>query len=135
MEKYESKQHQIRRPAEQVYAIISDFRNFTPAVQGRVEDWHAEESECSFRVKGVSVRLRMVDKEPGNFVKISGDEHSPFDFTMWVQLKQVADYDTRMRMVLHIKLNMVMKMMVGSRLKDGLDQMAEQMARAFNGEF
>lgn len=135
MEKYESKQHQIRRPAEQVYAIISDFRNFTPAVQGRVEDWHAEESECSFRVKGVSVRLRMVDKEPGNFVKISGDEHSPFDFTMWVQLKQVADYDTRMRMVLHIKLNMVMKMMIGSKLKDGLDQMAEQMARVFNGEF
>ena len=135
MEKYESKQHQIRRPAEQVYAIISDFRNFTPAVQGRVEDWHAEESECSFRVKGVSVRLRMVDKEPGNFVKISGDEHSPLDFTMWVQLKQVADYDTRMRMVLHIKLNMVMKMMIGSKLKDGLDQMAEQMARAFNGEF
>lgn len=135
MEKYESKQHQIRRPAEQVYTIISDFRNFTPAVQGRVEDWHAEESECSFRVKGVSVRLRMVDKEPGNYVKISGDEHSPLDFTMWVQMKQVAEYDTRMRMVLHIKLNMVMKMMIGSKLQDGLDQMAEQMARAFNGEF
>ncbi len=40
-----------------------------------------------------------------------------------------------MRLVLHAKLNMVMKMMIGSKLQQGLDQMAEQMARAFNGEF
>ena len=75
----------------------------------------------------------MVDKEPEQYVKISGDDRSPLDFTMWVQLKQVEAYDTRMRLVLHIKLNFMMKMMIGSKLQDGLDQMAAQMAQAFNG--
>ena len=128
MEKYESRQQQIRRPAEQIYSVISDFNNFTPVVQGHVEDWTADETSCTFKVKGMTMRLRMVDKVPG-------DERSPLDFTFWIQLKQVGDYDTRMRLVLHAKLNMVMKMMIGSKLQQGLDQMAEQMAKAFNGEF
>ena len=113
MEKYESRQQQIRRPAEQIYSVISDFNNFTPVVQGHVEDWTV----------------------PNDYVKVTGDERSPLDFTFWIQLKQVGDYDTRMRLVLHAKLNMVMKMMIGSKLQQGLDQMAEQMAKAFNGEF
>ena len=130
MEKYESRQQQIRRPAEQIYSVISDFNNFTPVVQGHVEDWMADETSCSFKVKGMTMRLRMVDKVPNDYVKVTGDERSPLDFTFWIQLKQVGDYDTRMRLVLHAKLNMVMKMMIGSKLQQGLDQMAEQMAKA-----
>lgn len=133
MEKYESKQQQIRRPASQVYAVISDFNNFTPVVQGHVEDWTADETSCAFKLKGMSVRLHMVDRVPDEYIKVSGDDRSPLDFTFWVQLKQVGDYDTRMRLVLHAKLNMVMKMMIGSKLQTGLDQIAAQMAAAFNG--
>ena len=59
----------------------------------------------------------------------------PHDSSEAVRIVQVGDYDTRMRLVLHAKLNMVMKMMIGSKLQQGLDQMAEQMAKAFNGEF
>lgn len=134
MEKYESKQEQIRRPAEHIYAVISDFNNFTPIVQDKVEDWSADETSCSFKVKGMSVRLYMEEKVPYEYVKISGDDRSPLEFTFWVQLKQVDEYDTRMRLVLYAKLNMVMKMMIGSKLQDGLNQIASQMAKAFNGE-
>ena len=77
----------------------------------------------------------MVDKEPNNYIKISGDDKTPMEFTLWMQMKQVADYDTRIRLVLHAKLNMMMRMMIGSKLQKGLDEMAAQMARAFNGEF
>ena len=135
MEKYESKQHQIRRPADQIYSVVSDFRNFTPVLNNRVEGWCADESQCSFKFKGISMRLCMVDKEPNNYIKISGDDKTPMEFTLWMQMKQVADYDTRIRLVLHAKLNMMMRMMIGSKLQKGLDEMAAQMARAFNGEF
>ena len=136
MEKYESRQQQIRRPAEQILFGNQRLQQFLPpVVQGHVEDWMADETSCSFKVKGMTMRLRMVDKVPNDYVKVTGDERSPLDFTFWIQLKQVGDYDTRMRLVLHAKLNMVMKMMIGSKLQQGLDQMAEQMAKAFNGEF
>lgn len=133
MEKYESKQQQIRRPVEQIYALLSNFANFTPVLQDKVEEWTATEDDCSFRLKGMTVRLHIVEKALNEYVKIEGDDKSPVDFTFWVQLKQVDAYDTRMRLVLHTRLNMVMKMMVGSKIQGGLDQIAEQVAAALNG--
>ena len=35
----------------------------------------------------------------------------PMDFAFWIQHHKVSDTDTRMRLVLHIELNMMMKMM------------------------
>ena len=133
MEKYESKQHRIQRSAEQVYAVLSDFRNFTPLLQGHVDQWEATENQCSFKVQGITMRLVIVDKQPGDYIKFSGDDGSPFDFTFWVQMKEVAPYDTRFRLVLHANLNMMMKMMLGSKLRDGIETMAKHMADAFNG--
>ncbi len=58
-------------------------------------------------------------------VKIVGDEGGvPIDFAFWIQL-QPAGPDTRMRLVLHIELNMMMKMMIGGKLQTAVDQIAE----------
>ena len=132
MEKYESKQQQIRRTAEQIYSALSSFNNFTPMVQGRVEEWNADDDVCSFKVEGMPVRLRMVEREPNKTIKIQGDDGTPIDFTFWLQLKEVAPYDTRMRIVVHAELNMMMRMMIGKKLQGAVDQMAEAIATALN---
>lgn len=133
MEKYESKQQQIFKSAAQIYPLISDFSLLTPAVADKVEEWKATSDTCSFKVKGFTVKLRMVDKVECKHVKITGDEGGvPIDFSFWIQLHEVTPTDTRMRMVLHADLNMMMRMMVGSKLQKGLDQAAETFAAAFN---
>ena len=132
MEKYESKQQQIRRTAEQIYSALSSFNNFTPIIQDRVEEWSADDNVCSFKVKGMPVRLKMVEREPNKTIKIQGDEGSPIDFTFWLQLKEVAPYDTRMRIVVHAELNMMMRMMIGKKLQGAVDQMAEAIAMAMS---
>ena len=132
MEKYESKQQQIRLTAEQIYSALSSFNNFTPIIQDRVEEWSADDNVCSFKVKGMPVRLKMVEREPNKTIKIQGDEGSPIDFTFWLQLKEVAPYDTRMRIVVHAELNMMMRMMIGKKLQGAVDQMAEAIAAALN---
>ena len=48
LEKYESKQVQIRRPASQIYAMASRFDNFTPVLKDRVEEWQATEVRTFF---------------------------------------------------------------------------------------
>ena len=131
-EKYESKQQQIRKPAEMIYGVMSDFNNFTPILAGKVDDWKVEGDECSFRVKGMPVKLRMTDKQPGNLIKFEADDSSPFGFKFWIQMKEVAPYDTRIRLVLHAEMNMMIKMMVGSKIQPALDKMVEQMANSFN---
>lgn len=133
MQEYISKQHQILRPAEQIYAVISRFDNLTPALADRVEEWQATEERCSFRAKGFTVKLRMEERIAPKHVKIVGDEGGvPMDFAFWIQLHKVSDTDTRLRVVLHIDLNMMMRMMIGSKLQGAVDQIAEGIARAMN---
>ena len=133
MQEYISKQHQILRSAEQIYAVISRFDNLTPALADRVEEWQATEERCSFKAKGFTVKLRMEEREAPKHVKIVGDEGGvPVDFAFWIQLHKVSDTDTRMRLVLHVELNMMMKMMLGSKLQGAIDQIAEGIANAMN---
>ena len=123
MQEYISKQHRILRPAEQIYAVISRFDNLTPAVADRVEEWQA------------TVRLRMEERIEPRHVKIVGDDGGiPMDFAFWIQLHKVSDTDTRMRLVLHIELNMMMKMMIGGKLQGAIDQIAEGIARAMQAQ-
>lgn len=132
VEKYESHQVVIRKPEALIYAILSDFKNFSPALEGKVEDWKVEGDSCSFKVKGITAGMKIVDRIPSNTIKIEGDQSSPMPFTFWIQLKQVSVDDTRMRLTLHTKLNMMMKMMLGKKLQEGINKMADSIAESFN---
>ena len=105
----------------------------TPAVADKVEEWQASEDRCSFKAKGFTVALRIDDKVENKHVKITGDGGSvPMDFSFWIQLHEVSAGDTRIRLVLHAELNMMMRMMLGKKLQKGLDQAVEGLAAAFN---
>lgn len=133
MQVYESKQQQILMPAEAVYAAISRFDNLTPALKDRVEEWQADENHCSFKAKGFTVKLQIIDKVAPKFVKITGDDGGiPVDFNFWIQLHSVSECDTRIRLVVHADLNMMMRMMIGGKIKPALDQIVEGIATSFN---
>ena len=133
MEKYISKQQQIFCSAAQIYPLISNFSLLTPAVADKVEEWQASEDRCSFKAKGFTVALRIDEKVENKHVKITGDGGSvPMDFSFWIQLHEVSSADTRIRLVLHAELNMMMRMMLGKKLQKGLDQAVEGLAAAFN---
>lgn len=134
MTKFESKIVSIRRTPEDVFRVLSDFRQFTPFIpKDKLEGWEADEESCRFNVNGIGqTGLRFIDKEPYKTVKITGDKNIPFEFFIWVQLKEVGPNDTRMKLTLHADLNMMLKMMLQKQLAEGIDTMAEQIAAAFN---
>ena len=113
--------------------MASRFDNFTPVLKDRVEEWQATEDSCSFKVKGFTASMRIIDREEPKLVKIVSGESTPMDFTFWFQLHEVDPTDTRMRMVLHVELNMMMRMMIGGKIQEAMDKMAEQIAAALNG--
>ncbi|MDD2548636.1 MAG: polyketide cyclase [Bacteroidales bacterium] len=132
----ESKIVKIQRIDEDVYKLLSDFQNFTPFAQAaKLENWQAGDDWCEFDVQGIkNAGLKIVEKEPSKTIKFTGNERVPFEFFVWIQLKMVAPYDTRMRITVKAKLNMMMKMMVKGKLQNGVDSIAEQIAAAFNGK-
>ena len=133
MEKYESKQQQIHHPAALIFPIISRMDFLTPAMKDKVEEWEATPDSCSFKVKGMKICLRIAECVENKHVKIVAAEGGiPIDFAFWIQLHQVDEHDTRVRMVLYAELNMMMRMMIGSKLQSGLDQAVEGLATALN---
>lgn len=133
--KVESKQQQITRPVAQVYGTLSNFENFTPIVADKVEGWEATADACSFMAKGFRVALAIVEKQENVLVKVGpGEGGTPFPFTFWLQFKEVDTADTRIKIVLDAELNMMMKMMIGGKLQTAVDQIAQQIADAFNGK-
>ncbi len=51
MTTYESKIVAISKRAEDIYGMLSDFRNFTPMVAHRVEEWQAEEQDVTLNTR------------------------------------------------------------------------------------
>lgn len=134
MTEFESKIVAIHRDPEEIFRVLSDFRLFTPFIPtDKLEGWTAEEDSCSFIVKGVGqTGLRIIEKEPFKMVKITGDGKLPFEFFLWLQLKEVGIKDTRMKLTLKADLSVMLKMMLQKQLAEGINMMAEQIAAAFN---
>lgn len=136
MTEVESKVVAIKNTSEFVFNALSDFRNFNSMVNmvpdGQLTNWQADENTCRFKVKGFDLGLKFVEKEPYKTLKLTGDGKVPFEFFFWIQLKEVAPYDVRMKLTVHADLNMMMKMMLKGKLQDGVDKMAEQIAMAFS---
>jgi hypothetical protein len=134
MTSVESKIVSIKRLDEDVYKVLSSFKNFTPFAQAaKLENWQADDDWCRFDVQGIKdAGLRIIEREPFKTLKVTGDGKIPFEFFVWIQLKQVAPYDTRMKITLKADLNFMMKTMLGSKLQQGVDAIADQIAAAFN---
>ena len=133
MEKYESIQQQINHPAALIYPLISRMDLFSAALQQQVEEWQATPDSCSFKVKGMKICMRIDERIENKHVKIVTDEGGiPLEFAFWIQLKEVTPNDTRVRMVLHAELNMMMRMMIGSKIQKGLDDAVTQLAASLN---
>lgn len=131
MTEYISKQVAINKPDTTIYQALSNFDNFTPILKDKVDGWQATEDTCAFSMKGLTLKLKMLEKEPTKVIKITGD-NMPFEFYFWIQLHKVSESDTRMRLTIHAKLNAMLKMMIGKKLQTAVDDMATQIAHSFN---
>jgi carbon monoxide dehydrogenase subunit G len=134
MKEYTSKTVSIQRQAEDIYNFFADFGKLAQLVpHDQIDDFRATADECTFTVKGTGMGLKILNREPFSMIKYMGIGKLPFEFLFWVQLKQVAPYDTRMRFALHTKMNIMLQMMLKNKLQTGLDSFADQIASAFNG--
>lgn len=131
--KYTSKQVQINKSDELIFKTLSSFAHFTPILQDKVEEWDASHDKCSFKAKGFKFGLKFEERVPSSLIKMVGDDTGvPFPMSFWIQMKGLETTDTRLRIVMDVELNMMMKMMIGNKLQNAVDTIAEQIAHAFN---
>ena len=129
--KIESRTGKINSPSSRVYAFMSNFNNFAMLVpKDKVKDWQSSEDHCQFTVDGLGkAGLRIIEKEPYSLVKITGEEGSKLNFTFWIQLKEVSENDTRLKLTIHADLNPMIKMMATKPLQNFVDTLVDQLEK------
>ena len=130
MTKFESDIKKALHGEEKIFTFISNFNNFKDLVpQDKIKDWQSTEDTCRFKVDGIGdAGLKIVDREPSNTVKYSTDGKVPFNFYLWVQLKQVTESDTRIKLTIKADLNPMMKMMVSKHVTKFLNMLGDAIA-------
>jgi len=137
MTTYESDIKTISSNEEVVFAILSDLNNLqkfkeNPALADKVKDIQFDTDSCSFAVEGFGkVGFRIVEREPFKTIKLAS-ENAPFEVTVWIQLKQTTDNETALKLTLKADLPMMIKMMVDKKLKEGINAIADLLAKTLS---
>ncbi len=137
MTTYESEIKTISSNEEVVFGILNDLNNLKkyedliPA-NDKLKDLQFDSDSCSFVVEMIGkIGFRIVEREPFKTIKLKS-EYAPVDMNVWVQLKQVAENDTRLKLTLKAELPAMIKIMVDKKLKEGINVIADALAKALN---
>ena len=82
----------------------------------------------SFNVDPVgTVSFKIIERNPNDTIKLESVK-SPIKLTGWIQLKEVAEDDTRLKLTLRADIPFMFKSMVSKPLQDGIQKVAEILA-------
>ncbi len=103
---------------ERIYSILSDFSNLSDYIPAdQVSDFTSDSDNCSFTVANVGkFGMRIMEREPSKLVKITNDASVPFQFFMWIQIKEVEANDSRVKITFKADLNPMIKMVAKNPL-------------------
>ena len=141
--KYTSDIKFIDQNQEVIYNYLSNFENLSKYVndgllakisekvpQIKITDFESDVDSCRFKVSGMGKsELRIVDREPPRTIKIESSGGLPVSITLWIQLLPVSPYQTKMKLTLHAEMGMMIKMMAGNKLEEGVNQLAEMLSK------
>jgi len=157
MSKYESDVKQIAASVEQVYQKLSNLENLRPIIENaqdnealkqKLQDAGQDPAQLD-QLKNVeltsdrlavpagmigTLALRIIEREENKTIKFE-TEQSPVLANMWIQVLPTSEVTTadglpgtKMRLTLKADLNPMLKMMIGSKLQEGIDKFADMLA-------
>lgn len=131
MAKFQSKVGKAEEKDEVIFKFLADFNNYEKLIPAdRIKNWESTADKCSFTVDGIGYAgLEIIEKEAHKLIKIRSDEKTMLQFTMWIQLKQLAEPDTRIKITLDVSINAMMLPMVKKPLQEFIDTLVEQLEK------
>jgi hypothetical protein len=95
-----------------------------------IKNFIADRDTCSFDMPPIGkIAFHIEEREEPKTIKIVSDESIQFQFKLWIQLLPISNTQCKIRVTLHIELNMMMKMMIGKKLNKGINQITDGIAQ------
>jgi carbon monoxide dehydrogenase subunit G len=141
--KYVSQVKEINHNQQVVFNYLSNFENLSSYLnsgliekitekvpQIKITDFESDQDSCKFNITGLGVaEIKIVNREPFKTIKVESSGGLPLSFTFWIQLMPIDQFNTKMRLTLHAEMSMMIKMMAGSKLEEGIDQLADTLSK------
>jgi len=143
LNKYRSEVKLINHNQQVVFNYLSNFDNLSSYLnsgliekitekipQIKITEFESNQDSCKFKVTGLGLaEIKIVNREPFKTIKIESSGGLPLSFTFWIQLIPVDQFQTKMRLTLHAEMTMMIKMMAGSKLEEGINKLAETLSK------
>lgn len=143
LNKYRSDVKLVEHNQQIVFNYLSNFENLSEYLnsgliekitekipQIKITDFSSDENSCKFNITGFGVaEIKIVNREPFKTIKVESSGSLPLSFVFWIQLIQVDQFHTKLRLTLHTEMSMMIKMMAGSKLEEGINQLAETLSK------
>ena len=121
-----SKKAVVSKAPHELYMAFVDMRNFVQFLpedkrQGVTADYDSIHAE----VQGFNIGVKVSDRTPYSKIEYV-DDGAPFHFRLKLVFDPASDpYKTYFQIILDADLNFMMKTLLGSKLKDGLDKVVD----------
>ena len=155
MTEYKSEVKKIFAPIERVYERLSDLNNLAVIQQGldnpeamerikqqagdkvspeqleqiveKLRSLQFDRDSVSGNTPIGTATLRIIEREPDKTIKFAA-EGVPVAANMWIQLLPQNESECAMRLTLKADLNFFIRQMVGKKLEQGVDGLAQMLA-------
>ncbi len=139
----------VNAPVERVYATLSNLENLRPLLDKAQNNENLKEkiresgqpnaldalanitlTNDSISIPAAmigSVSLKIVEREENKCIKFV-TEKSPINATLWIQVLPVTDTTSKMKLTVDADIPFMLKAMIGSKLKNGIEQVAGGLA-------
>lgn len=135
---FESNVKHISYSQERVYGVLSDLNSMErmrdkldemkSKLEGKIEDMSFDRDSLSIKVQGINLTLRIIEREPMKCIKFEGDK-TPIPMNLWIQILPVSEEESKIKVTIRAEVNMFMKAMVSKPLQEGVEKLAETLAR------
>lgn len=134
---FESNVKHVPYSQERVYNKLSDLNNLEGVrerldmvkdkLDGKLEDMSFDRDSITLKVQGISLTLRIIEREPLKCIKFEGDK-SPIPLNLWIQILPVTQEEAKMKVTIRAEVNMFMKAMVSKPLQERVEKLADMLA-------
>jgi hypothetical protein len=136
MTTYQSNAKSINKSSAEVFSQLSNLKNIEnfqeKLTDASVKKLTVSDNEISFEVDMAGkISLQVIETSPENFVRYQLKSMLK-DADLQINIKEISPEESEITLLLTADLPMMIKIMLGSKLNEGIDQIAGTIAQVMN---
>lgn len=122
----------INKPADAVFDLFSDFSRLADTLPEEHKDKVTITQDTILaNAQGMQVGVKVTERQAPSLIVMEQHGNVPFSFNLYVHIRPQEE-GCRLQLELDAQLNMMMKMMLGGKLQEFVNQFTSKLAEGLN---